>query len=160
MPVDAQTFRHALGHFASSVTVVTLADEGRKTGLTVTAFSSLSLNPPYILICIDKQTDSLDVLRRSQAFVVNFLAAGQADLSNHFASTHPDKFSGIDHHMGMLNIPILKDTVGWLECRLVQEVDGGDHIICIGLVEHASIDDQAEPLLYYTGKYRELKNMQ
>lgn len=156
MPVNAEQFRRALGHFASGVTVVTMADASRQTGLTVSAFSSVSLNPPYVLVCIDKQSSTVDTLRSAKAFAVNILSANQVDLSNRFASRSDDKFSGVNVRTGRLGIPLLEGTLGSVECSLFKEIDAGDHYIFLGLVEHADVDDTQTPLLYYHGSYRTL----
>jgi 3-hydroxy-9,10-secoandrosta-1,3,5(10)-triene-9,17-dione monooxygenase reductase component len=153
MAIDSSTFRHALGHFASGVTVVTVADQGELSGLTVSAFSSLSLTPPYILVCIDKSSSTLGMVRRSKAFGVNVLSHDQSDLSNHFASKLKDKFSAVRHKIGPLGSPLLDDVLVAMECKLMQEVDGGDHAILIGEVDHASVQENKAPLLYYTGHY-------
>jgi 3-hydroxy-9,10-secoandrosta-1,3,5(10)-triene-9,17-dione monooxygenase reductase component len=158
MPVTADQFKQALGRFASGVTVVTTADNNKLGGLTVSAFSSLSLDPPYILICIDKRSSANALIQSSRAFAVNILAKDQADLSNHFASRQEDKFAGVAYRMGHLQVPVLEDTLATLECSLVQVVDGGDHHIYIGQVEHSSVDETKEPLLYYRGQYRSLKD--
>jgi flavin reductase (DIM6/NTAB) family NADH-FMN oxidoreductase RutF len=157
MPVTADQFKQTLGRFASGVTVVTTADNNKLGGLTVSAFSSLSLDPPYILICIDKRSSANALIQSSRAFAVNILAKDQADLSNHFASRREDKFAGVAYRMGHLQVPVLEDTLATLECSLVQVVDGGDHHIYIGQVEHSSVDETKEPLLYYRGQYRSLK---
>lgn len=105
MPVSADDFRHALGRFASGVTVVTTAVDGKLGGLTVSAFSSVSLDPPYILICIDKRSSVIPLLRTSRVFGVNILASDQSDVSNHFASRREDKFAGVSYRMGALVFP-------------------------------------------------------
>lgn len=156
MPVNADQFRSALGHFASGVTVVTMANGDRLAGLTVSAFTSVSLNPPYVLVCIDKQSSTLDLLRAAKAFAVNLLSDNQVDLSNRFASKSEDKFSGVPYRLGQLAVPILDNTLGFVECRLVQEIDAGDHIIFMGQVEQADVNIDKQPLLYYHGKYRTL----
>jgi 3-hydroxy-9,10-secoandrosta-1,3,5(10)-triene-9,17-dione monooxygenase reductase component len=156
MPVNADQFRSALGHFASGVTVVTMSDGKRQVGLTVSAFSSVSLNPPYILVCIDKNSSTLDVLKSAQTFAVNLLCDNQIDLSNRFASKTDDKFSGVDHHAGQLGAPILENTLGFVECKVVQEIDAGDHFIYLGEVVDANVNIDKQPLLYYHGKYRSL----
>ncbi|GGJ09933.1 flavin reductase [Alicyclobacillus cellulosilyticus] len=156
MPVTSEAFRQALSRFASGVTVVTTASGGQKAGLTVSAFSSLSLEPPYILVCIDKSSSSCAVLRSAGAFAVNILASDQAHLSQHFASRLEDKFAQVDYHPGLAGIPVLHGTLASLECRLVQELDGGDHFIYIGQVERTFVDESKSPLLYYRGQYRQL----
>lgn len=153
MTIDALTFRHALGHFASGVTVVTMAHEDEMSGLTVSAFCSLSLDPSYILVCIDKSSTTLNLARQANSFGVSLLSQEQTDLSNHFASKLPDKLTGVAHHIGSLGSPLLDDALANLECRLVNELDGGDHIILIGEVVDAKVDETKAPLLYYTGHY-------
>src|SRR5579875_3747482 len=153
MSVDTSLFRQVLGRFASGVTVVTMAHEGVASGLTVSAFCSLSLNPSYILVCIDKRSSTLELIRQSGSFVVNILSNEQSDLSNHFASKLTDKLSGIPHRIGSLGAPILDGTLAYLECSLVKEIDGGDHYIYIGEVQHTDLAEDKTPLLYYHGKY-------
>jgi 3-hydroxy-9,10-secoandrosta-1,3,5(10)-triene-9,17-dione monooxygenase reductase component len=156
MPVDSDAFRHALGRFASGVTVVTTAHEGQLAGLTVSAFSSVSLNPPLVLVCIDKRSSSIDLITRSRVFNVNILASEQEDTSNHFASRIADKFATAQYRTGTLGAPVLVNTLAYLECQLVESVDAGDHIVLIGQVEASEVDETKEPLLYYHGKYRSL----
>lgn len=156
MPVDSSAFREALGHFASGVTVVTMAANGKSSGLTVSAFSSLSLHPPYILVCIDKRSSTLELVRASHVFVVHILALEQMDLSNHFASKIEDKLANIPHHTGSLGAPILENTLAYLECRMIQEIDAGDHYIYIGEVENSSVNPDKAPLLYFHGQYHSL----
>jgi len=156
MPVQSVAFRHALGHFASGVTVVTVAHQGERNGLTVSAFCSVSLDPPYVLICIDKASSSNTVIQAASAFAVNILAVDQDSLSNHFAQRSDDKFDSVAFHEGILGMPILEGTVGHLECRLARMMDAGDHFIYIGEVEDSQVDENQNPLLYYVGKYRNL----
>lgn len=156
MPITKEEFRHALGKFASGVTVVTTrAADGRLHGLTVSAFCSVSLNPPLILVCIQKTTGSYYAFQETKAFVVNVLNESQAHISNHFASHLEDKFSGMDYETGIENIPVLKDCLVNLECRLANAYDGGDHTIFVGEIEKAHIGDGA-PLAYFHGSYRQI----
>ncbi|MCL6598106.1 MAG: flavin reductase family protein [Alicyclobacillus macrosporangiidus] len=156
MPVNPDEFRRALGRFASGVTVVTAQANGSAAGITVSAFASVSLQPPYILICIDKQSSTIPVLRAAGAFAVNFLNEDQAHLSNHFASKRADKFAGISCRQGQLGAPLLEDTLGYVECRVVREVDAGDHLLYLGQVEASDVDDTKRPLLYYHSQYHGL----
>lgn len=156
MPIESEDFRAALGRFASGVTVVTVAHNGVRTGLTVSAFCSVSLNPPYILICIDKQSTSNDTLTSAGAFAVNILAEDQDGLSNHFAKRIEEKFDSVAYHDGKLGMPILEDTLGHLECTVVNTVDAGDHFIYIGQVESSGVNTDRKPLLYYHSQYRSL----
>ena len=156
MPIDDARFRQAMGHFASGVTVVTTASTGELYGMTVSSFSSLSLNPPLVLICIDKSVPSHDMIRDSGRFVVNILEERQEHLSRRFATTATDKFKGVAWHSGQLGLPVLDNTLAAIECRLRSALDGGDHTIFIGEVLDAEVREGA-PLLYYRRGYRELK---
>lgn len=152
-------FRAALGHFASGVTVVTTKDaNGNLHGITVSAFSSLSLNPPLILICIQKTTGSHYAFRESKAFVVNILKENQKDISNQFASHLPDKFSEIEYHHGIENIPVLNNCLANLECSLQNTIDGGDHTIFVGKVKKVHLND-GNPLVYWHSKYRKVEEL-
>ena len=156
MPIDDARFRQAMGHFASGVTVVTTASTGELYGMTVSSFSSLSLNPPLVLICIDKSVPSHDMIRDSGRFVVNILEERQEHLSRRFAATANDKFKGVAWHSGQLGLPVLDNTLAAIECRLRDALDGGDHTIFVGEVVDAEVREGA-PLLYYRRGYRELK---
>lgn len=156
MPITREEFRHALGKFTSGVTVVTTcAADGHPHGLTVSAFCSVSLEPPLILVCIEKTTGSYHAFEESKAFVVNILSESQSRLSNHFASYIEDKFAGIEYETGIENIPVLKDCLVNLECRLANSYDGGDHTIFVGEIEKARIAD-GNPLAYFHGNYRRI----
>ncbi|MGD9561686.1 MAG: flavin reductase family protein [Pyrinomonadaceae bacterium] len=154
MPVTNEEFRAALSRFPSGVTVVTTRDDkGRFHGITVSAFCSLSLEPPRVLICIEKTTGSHGALHESQAFVVNMLSAEQREVSERFASTVENKFAGIDLETGLDRIPVLLGCVATLECRVTNTYDGGDHSIFVGEVERATVRD-GDPILYFRGDYR------
>lgn len=153
MPVHSDSFKNTLGRFASGVTVVTAADGDKLAGLTVSAFSSVSLDPPYILVCISKESSAIPVLSASKAFAVNLLSDEQVAVSNRFASHKSDKFSEASYHMANQNIPVLDHCLGYLVCTLVKEIEAGDHYIYIGQVEEADVDETKRPLLYYHGHY-------
>jgi len=154
MAIDNDEFRAALSRFASGITVVTTKDaEGRLHGITVSAFCSVSLDPPLILICVEKTTGSHYAIEQSGIFVVNVLNASQSELSERFASTLPDKFDDIDFVMGINCIPLLGGSLVNLECRLKSVCDGGDHTIFVGEVERAMIRD-GDPLVYFHSDYR------
>lgn len=160
MPVSDDAFRQALSRFASGVTVVTTRQEAVQTGLTVTAFCSVSLHPPSVLVCIDKRSSSLDLVRGAGAFAVNLLSDQQAHLSIHFAGTAEDKLASVPHRHGALGQPLLDGTLATLECSLQHEYDGGDHTILVGLVETAHVQPDLAPLTYYTGGYHHLRATQ
>lgn len=156
MAVGQDEFRAALGRFASGVTVVTTRDAaGTLHGLTVSAFCSVSLDPPLVLICIEKATGSHYAFEESGVFIVNILDHSQQDLSEHFASTLAHKFEGVDYRPGLDGIPILDNALVVLECRLSRMYDGGDHSIYVAEVENVEIKD-GSPLVYFHGNYREL----
>ena len=156
--IGRDEFRAALSRFPSGVTVVTTKDaEGRFHGITVSAFASVSLEPPMILVCIEKTTGSHYAFQESEFFVVNVLAEGQEDLSNRFASQITDKFDALGYRLGIGEIPVLEDALVTLECRLVYSHEGGDHTIFVGLIEKSAIKDE-KPLVYWHGNYRKLES--
>jgi flavin reductase (DIM6/NTAB) family NADH-FMN oxidoreductase RutF len=154
MPVSSADFRSALARFASGVTVVTTKDAREKTfGITVSAFCSVSLDPPLVLICIEKTTGSHHAFEQSGRFTVNILASNETAISEHFASLIEDKFAGVEHAVDEHGIPILTGSLATLQCRLFKALDGGDHSIFLGEVEHVIVRD-ADPLIYFKGGYR------
>jgi flavin reductase (DIM6/NTAB) family NADH-FMN oxidoreductase RutF len=156
MPIEKAEFRQALGHFASAVTVVTtkLAD-GEATGITVTAFSSLSLSPPLVLVCIDHRARLHDQLPVGGCFAVNILAENQEAISRRFASSEPDRFRDVGHTTGATGCPLIQDAIAAIECKIVERLPGGDHTIVVGEVEAATIHE-GKPLLYFRGGYAQL----
>ncbi len=154
MSVTNQEFRAALGRFASGVTVVTTRDRADKLhGITVSAFSSVSMNPPLVLICIEKTTGSHHAFVESGVFVVNILSADQSEISNQFAFKHEDKFDGVGYSLNETELPVLEGCLANLNCRVVNSYDGGDHTIFVGEVIKTEISDK-EPLIYWMGAYR------
>jgi flavin reductase (DIM6/NTAB) family NADH-FMN oxidoreductase RutF len=159
MPINKNEFRAALGRFASGVTVVTTRDaSGRLYGITVSAFCSVSLEPPLVLVCVEKKTGSHHAFSDGEAFVVNVLAAGQQHLSDRFASHISDKFAGVSYHQGIADLPVLEDALANLECVLKYSYEAGDHTIFVGQIEKARVAD-GEPLLYFHGNYRKIKEL-
>ena len=158
MPLDPDSFRAVLGRFPSGVTVVTTRDSGgRDLGMTVSAFCSLSLEPPLVLVCVARAASMHDALGRSETFAVNILAADQEALSRRFSTLEEHaRFDGIGYARGRLGPALLEDALAYLECRLVGRHDGGDHGIFIGEVESAEAR-QERPLLYYRGGYAQLE---
>lgn len=158
MPISQDEFRNALSRFASGVTVVTTKDAvGKLHGITVSAFCSVSLDPPMVLICIEKSTVSHYAFEESGVFVVNILRDTQAKASEIFATPFADKFEDVEHYFGADGIPILKDVLASLECRLTFSYHGGDHSIFVGQVENAAIQD-GDPLVYFRGTYGTITN--
>ena len=157
MPIDPDTFRAALGRFASGVTVVTTCDEsGHDHGMTVSAFCSVSLDPPLVLACIGHDASMHGVVRQADRFGVSILAVGQEPLARRFADQRSDRFDGVGYSRGKLGVALLDDALAHLECMLVDRRDGGDHTIVVGRVEAATCY-QGRPLVYYRGGYTQLE---
>jgi flavin reductase (DIM6/NTAB) family NADH-FMN oxidoreductase RutF len=158
MTVEPLQFRQALSKFASGVTVVsTVTPEGQPIGVTVSAFSSVSLAPPLVLICLDHATSQLRAYTEGPHFCVNILAAEQQEISNIFAFPGPrPPFDAIDYESGALGVPVIGNTLASLECRVEAVYPGGDHEIVVGAVAHATWNDDLEPLIYAVGRYRTL----
>lgn len=156
MAIDPLDFRRTLGCFATGVTVITVLDgEGKPRGLTANAFSSLSLDPPQILVCIDHRADTFPVISQAKAFVVNVLAEEQREISQRFAGKGENKFEGVAHHPGGNGAPVLEGAIAVIECQVEQKHEAGDHTVFIGAVdrvEHA----QGKPLLFFRGNYASL----
>ena len=156
MPIDPSTYRAALACFASGVTIVTARDAGgRDVGMTVSAFTSLSLDPPLVLLCIDHAASVASVLDTCDRFVVNILAEGQEPLSRRFAEHEVDRFDGVPFRRGMHDLALLEGALAHLECRTHSRTPGGDHTVLIGAVEATDIGAGA-PLLYYRSGYGRL----
>lgn len=156
MPVSKDEFRIALSRFVSGITVVTvLGDDNRPAGITVSAFSSVSLEPPLVLACIDKRASVHDYLAEGSHFAVNILAHDQEHLSRRFASKDQDRFDGAGYREGAMGVPLLEGAVAYIECRVVHVYPGGDHTIVVGEVESTSAGDH-KPLAYYRGGYTQL----
>ncbi len=152
--VDSLDFRNAMARFASGVTVVTTHDAaGKPVAFTASAFSSLSLDPPLILVCLDRKADSFPAFHEAGHFTVSILAAHQAEHGMRFATKSADKFAGVTVDSGeVTGIPLIPEALVHLECRTHQHLDGGDHVIIIGEVLRAQSNDQ-EPLLHFNRKF-------
>jgi flavin reductase (DIM6/NTAB) family NADH-FMN oxidoreductase RutF len=157
MSLDQDEFRSVLGRFATGVTVVTVADkQGRDYGMTVTAFSSLSLEPPLVLVCIDHDASILPAFTSASHFVVNVLAAHQEAIARRFSVPDAEqRFEGLGFTRGQTGPAVLEDVLASIECRVVQSVVSGDHTIFMGEAEAANVR-QDTPLLYYRGGYSQL----
>ena len=152
--------RDIMSNFAASVTVVTSSSGERHHGLTVSAFTSVSLDPPLVLICIDHSSHSIAALRAAGGFTVNMLREGTGDVALRFASKEPDKFAGLavvspSYDGAGLRLP--EQSYACLECRTVKSLEAGDHTIFIGHVETAVRYDPARPLLYWQRDFRRLQ---
>ena len=157
MPVSGDEFRSALARWGSGVAIVTAAAGDRIHGMTVSAFSSVSLDPPLVLVCADKTSNTLGVIHEGGVFAVNILAAGQRELSNKFASKTDEhlRFEGVAWRPGRTGAPILEGALAALDCRVEAAHDAGDHVIYVGRVEAVEVT-HGEPLVYFGGAYRGL----
>jgi flavin reductase (DIM6/NTAB) family NADH-FMN oxidoreductase RutF len=157
MPVTNEQFRKVLGHFATGVTVVTTrlhpADE--PWGFTVNAFTSVSLEPPLVLVCVGHNSQSSKAMEEAKHFAVNFLTAEQESVSRLFASRAADRFANLAHSKGPHGSPLLDGCLGFVECKKLATHHHGDHAIVIGEVLEAHFT-HGEPLLYYGSGYRRL----
>src|SRR5512141_292243 len=154
--IDQDEFRSVMGRFASGVTIVTsLNADGVDVGMTVSAFCSLSLSPPLVLICFDQAASMYKSLAAAPGFIVNILSEKQEPLARRF-SGEPNRFDGIGYTRGVSGMAILDDVLGYLECKRVAAHPGGDHCIYVGQVEVAAAEE-GRPLLYYRGGYAQLE---
>jgi len=144
--VDTAVFREALGAVCAPVAVVTSFYDARPHGTTVSAFCSLSLEPPLVLVALDRGSDLLRMIRRARRYGINVLAHGQETLATRFARKGANKFDDVRWELDT-ELPRLDDTASWIACRLHELVDGGDHVIAVGFVEHAEASP-VNPLLY------------
>ncbi|MEO2166672.1 MAG: flavin reductase family protein [bacterium] len=157
MSFNANEFRTVMGHFATGVTVVTTRDsEGNFLGLTANAVTSVSLDPPLILVCVDKQAESYPAFSASGAYNVNILTKDQEPLSRTFSKSGGDKFNGLGYTLADNGVPVLNGSLAHMACEIRNEVDAGDHTIYIGEVKELAMDHEANPLLYFRGGYRDL----
>lgn len=151
---DRRDYRRALGQFATGVTVVTArASDGRKVGVTVNSFSSVSLDPPLILWSISRQAPSFTDFGTASHFAVNILESRQHHLSRQFSTPLPDKFAGVEFEEGTGGVPLLHGAIAQFVCRKIRQYDGGDHIILVGEVEEYKYNE-GEPLVFHSGRYR------
>ena len=154
---DPRTLRDALGCFATGVTVVTcLKADGTPAGLTVNSFTSVSLEPPLLLVCLAKKALSASALIEAEHFAVNVLQTGQQPASIRFSTRDEDRFGATPWSCGEGGAPILEASLGVFECRRYALHDGGDHHMLIGQVVKASFDAALDPLLFFRGRYRRL----
>ena len=162
--VTADSFRSVVGRFASGITIVTATDEaGADHGMTATAFASVSLVPPLVLVCVDRSATMHAVLEHATHFAISLLSADQEELSRRFGSgepqrggiAEPDRFEGVGYTRSAHGEPLINDALAHIECRVHDRHVAGDHTIVIGEVETAIAFD-ARPLLYYRSGYTQL----
>jgi flavin reductase (DIM6/NTAB) family NADH-FMN oxidoreductase RutF len=161
--VDAGAFREAMGSFPTGVTVVTVAsDDGNMHGITVNSFSSVSLDPMLVLVCLNETSRGVGLIERAGAFAVNVLSAGQQDISRWFANRYrppgSTMFDGVPFAPGLTGCPVLVDATASFDCRLRQSHRAGDHLIMLGEVVALVHRPQLEPLIFHAGSYKSLEH--
>ena len=152
MAITDDTFKELMKRFASGVTLITFENEGRLSGLTVSSFCSLSMNPPLILICIDKKIPSHDSLKNGSSFGVNICTSKQGKLAWDFANSNIDKnelILSLDPRITDHKVPLLNDCLASMECTLKETYEGGDHSIFVGQIESGDFSEKSDPLVYY-----------
>jgi flavin reductase (DIM6/NTAB) family NADH-FMN oxidoreductase RutF len=162
MSFTPREFRDALGLFPTCVAIVTAVDaEGEPAGITVNSFTSVSLEPPLILVSIARTSRSFDLFNTVGHFAVNLLRDEQRHISTAFASPTADRFGSVRHRAGHGNAPLIESHLVAFECETYARHDGGDHVLLLGRVVRLNVDPQLppKPLLYFRGQYRELSEL-
>jgi flavin reductase (DIM6/NTAB) family NADH-FMN oxidoreductase RutF len=161
--IGPDDFRRVMSHFATGVTIITAWDpDHRPTGLTASSFTSVSLHPPLVLVCVSQKAQCYPAISAAGRFAVNILCQGQEGASRRFATSTSapgeEKFVGLEYRSGPLGLPVLPEALASLECTVVHAYPGGDHTIFVAQVEAAESRGDAgkEPLLYFRGKYSRL----
>ena len=157
MGVGPEEYRDAVRHFASGITVVTVGDENELHGMTASSFAAVSLQPPLVLVNLEKTSRTKTMIRSTGSFAVNILAEGQEDLARMFARSGDKTFDDLPHQIGPLGAPLIDGCLTWLECRTTDVFDGGDHDVFLAEVLATGGSPGKKPLLYYDRGYRSLK---
>lgn len=161
MAIDSGLQRKIMGHFATGVTVVTTRVGEEMFGMTANAVTSLSLNPPLVLVCVDKRAAMLEYLRTSKCYAMNLLAEAQQDISTRFAMKGPKEFSDLDWFAAETGSPVFRASLAYVDCRVVDIAAGGDHDIFIGeIIAGGLLNESEKPLLYYAGAYRAIATVE
>jgi flavin reductase (DIM6/NTAB) family NADH-FMN oxidoreductase RutF len=154
--IEQHHFRRVCGKYATGITIVTVLDSnGAPHGMTANSFTSVSLDPPLILVCIDRRTSLLSHFRPGTHFAIHVLGEEHRELSARFARSGCDRFEGVDWRRGHTGAPVLPDMLAALECSVTQMVDAGDHVVVIGEALHVNWRD-GQPLLYFNSSYQQL----
>lgn len=157
MTLDSKEQRRILGKFATGVTVASTKIGDETWGMTANAVTSLSLDPPLVILCIQKEGQSRAKFEEGGCFALNILSADQREISDRFAFKGPKDFSDLETTTAETGAPILQDAIGWVDCKLKEILPGGDHDIFIGEIVAGGAPEAGVPLLYFSGKYANLK---
>lgn len=155
MVFDSQLQRKIMGQFATGVTIITMNNGGETWGMTANAVTSVSLDPPLVLVCVETGNQTHPRLTEAGCFVINILSAEQKDLSDRFAFAGPKDCSGLEVSAGTTGAPILPGTLGYVDCQVHKVVSAGDHDIFLGEIVDGELLE-GEPLLFFAGGYRKL----
>lgn len=155
MTIDTRALRNTFGNFATGVTLITtVGEDGKPIGMTANSFSSVSLDPPLVLWCIDKGSDRLSIFEAARHFTINVLAASHQELSGRFAKKGQPYMDGVEYATWETGCPIIPDAVAIFECDKMASHDAGDHIIYIGYVrKFAAPENAGKPLVFHKGGY-------
>ncbi|MBM3110351.1 flavin reductase family protein [Pseudomonas sp. P66] len=156
--IEPLSFREALGHYASGITVISSHVDGEAIGFTCQSFFSVSMNPPLVSFSVMSTSASYPKIRQAGRFAVNILSGEQVNISNQFARRGTDKWHGVDWQESPLGNPVIVGSLHWLDCEIHAEHAAGDHLIVIGEVKALKLQTAAarQPLLYFKGQYRNL----
>jgi flavin reductase (DIM6/NTAB) family NADH-FMN oxidoreductase RutF len=158
---SASELRNALGAFATGVTVITSRGETHSCGITANAFTSVSLDPPLVLVCVNGGTAGAEAIEQNRGFAINVLGAHQEQISRYFSSKERPRgaraFDEVEHYTAVTGCPILEGAAAYLDCRLADAHEAGDHVIFIGEVLAIGLADDVEPLLFHGGGYRKVQ---
>ena len=160
MSIDPRELRNAMGCFATGVTIITTVDEnGAPIGITANSFTSLSLDPPLVLFCLDLKSNSFEAFHKNRHFAVNVLREDQEDLSSHFAKSSVDKWNGVEFETWDTGCPVFEGCIANMECDVESVFEGGDHVIIVGGVKRMRYEDaECKPLLFYRGRYGQIES--
>ena len=163
MDFDSREFRNTLGRFPTGVAIITSGAPGMEYGMTCQSFSSLSLDPPLVLVCIDNNAGILPILDETRAFTVNVLSDDQTELSGFFASSKrpapPHQFDDVTHTPGETGTARIAGSTTVFDCTLHSVLDGGDHRIVVGAVKAFAATSPDDPILFFAGAYRTLADL-
>lgn len=157
MPIDAEKYKRTLARWTTGVTIVTARHGDRIHGMTVSAFCSVSLDPPLVLVCAATSSNTHQLIREAESFAVNILSEGQEELSQRFASRREEhrRFEGLECRRGTTGCPYIPGAAATLDCRVVQTMESGDHVIYVGEVIESEFSER-RPLVYHRGAYRRI----
>ena len=159
MAVDSEALRGVMRHWTTGVTVLTTLDGGQAHGMTVNAFTSVSLEPPLVLACIERVVRTHAMVERSRVFAISLLREGQEHISNRFAGRETDindRFLGLSTYTAITGSPILADNLGYLDCVVTAVYEAGSHTIFLAEVVEAQVQNSQQPLVYFNRAYRAL----